>query len=242
MTEATLPVFMVHGFNYDPQATTRDNPFNYTFPLWEKMIGRPARYPHAWFSVPLTARNIWRAWRAGRWNRYRYAWDLAGDEAININPPDPCDMVCHSLGTRVVLTALLTRALPVRRVLLLNGAEYASRGLAVARRRPDIEFFNIVVPGDDVLNTLGRFAPGFGGAFVGNAGVKDAPANWRDIRLDNPRVKAWAFNRGYTPVGHNLAGDSPRKVGDHWFTFENRGNWPLYRAILAGEDLGDLPR
>jgi len=236
MNEATLPVFMVHGFNYDPQATTRDNPYNYTFPLWEKMIGRPG-YPHAWFSVPLNARNIWRAWRAGRWNRYRYAWDLAGDEAIGINPPDRCDVVCHSLGTRVVLTALLTRALPVRRVLLLNGAEYASRGLAVARKRPDVEFFNIVVPGDDVLNTLARFAPGFGGAFVGNAGVEDAPANWRDIRLDDPLVRAWGRTRRWS-----LAGDKPHQVSDHWYSFEHRGNWPLYRAILGGDDLADLPR
>ena len=235
MNHTPLPVLMVHGFQYDPKATTRDNPFNYTFPLWEKMIGRPG-YPHAWFSVPLNAHNIWRAWRAGRWNRYRYAWDLAGDEAISINPPARCDVVCHSLGTRVVLTALLTRRLAVRRVLLLNGAEYASRGLAVARKRADIEFFNIVVPRDRVLNTLGRFAPGFGGAFVGNAGVNDAPANWRDIRLDDPDVLTWGLKRRWL-----LAGTDPRDVGNHWHSFEHRGNWPLYRAILDGDDLSDLP-
>lgn len=226
-------VLLVHGFQYDPDAEGRDNPHNYTFPRWEEMLGEVPTVRHAWFSVPLTRINIWRAWRHGRWNRYRWAWDLAHDEASKVanilrSFAEPPDIVCHSLGSRVVVEALSLGA-SAARVLFLNGAEYLDAAARVARRRSKIEFFSVCVETDDVLNKMGRFAPGFGGEFVGNTplGIL-APPNWTDLPLDDENFRE-TMRELYD---WNLAGDNPESVGDHWYSFEHEDNWPLYRAIL----------
>ena len=227
------PVLLVHGFQYDPAAEGRDNPHNHTFPRWGEMLGHLPTVRHAWFSVPLTRRNIWQAWRHGRWNRYRWAWDLAHDEAVKVADrlsdfAEPPDIICHSLGSRVVVEALSLGA-PAARVLFLNGAEYLETAARVARRRSEIEFFSVVVPSDDVLRIPGRFAPGFGGEFVGNTPLGAlAPANWTDLPLDDPNFQG-AMKELY---GWDLAGDNPDQMGDHWYSFEHEDNWPLYLAIF----------
>ena len=234
-----MPVLLVHGFQYDPQATDRSNPYEHTFPRWREMLRLSDESDvvyHAWFSVPLTPINIWRAWRHGRWNRYRWAWDLAKAEgvALAMTLPalgsKPVDIVCHSLGSRVVLKALELGA-PAGRVLILNGAEYQAQGLRVAQMRRDVEFFATVVPEDDVLNKLGRFAPGWGGDFVGNTLQIRPPPNWTDLPLDGKSFKTQLLEIN----GWRVAGDNPNQSGDHWYSFENEDNWPLYRAILARE-------
>ncbi len=188
---------------------------------------------HAWFSVPLTTGNVIRAWTHGYWGVYRWAWALARDEAIKVanqlySLPETPDIVCHSLGSRVVLSALALGA-PAGRVLLLNGAEYLSRGEEVARMRPDVEIYSVCVREDDVLNKLGRAAPGWGGRFVGNTPLGLlAPANWTDLPLDDANF--WGMMREL--YGWDLTGDNPESVGDHWYSFENEKNWPLYRSIL----------
>ena len=227
------PILLVHGFQYDPDAEGRDNPHNHTFPRWEEMLGDVPTVRHAWFSVPLTRRNVWRSWRHGRWNRYRWAWDLAHDEALRVANrlrgfAEPADIVCHSLGSRVVVEALSLGA-PAARVLFLNGAEYLDAAARVARRRSEIGFFSVSVATDDVLNKLGRFAPGFGGEFVGNTPLGLlASLNWTDLPLDDANFQG-TMRELY---GWDLAGDNPESVGDHWYSFEHEENWPLYRAIL----------
>jgi len=197
------------------------------------MLGDVPTVRHAWFSVPLTRRNVWRSWRHGRWNRYRWAWDLAHDEALRVANrlrgfAEPADIVCHSLGSRVVVEALSLGA-PAARVLFLNGAEYLDAAARVARRRSEIGFFSVSVATDDVLNKLGRFAPGFGGEFVGNTPLGLlASLNWTDLPLDDANFQG-TMRELY---GWDLAGDNPESVGDHWYSFEHEENWPLYRAIL----------
>ncbi len=229
-----MTMLFVHGFQYDPESQGRDNADNYTYPRWREMLGIEAAHHHSWFSVPLTFTNIFRAWLHGRWNRYRWAWDLAHDEAFKLanvlnGLPEPPDIVCHSLGSRVVLGALALGA-PAARVLILNGAEYADTAASVAHRRRGVEFFSVIVREDDVLNKLGRAAPGWGARFVGNTPLGLlAPANWSDLPLDDPNFRG-AMKTLY---GWDVAGDNPESVGDHWHSFENENNWPLYRAIFA---------
>ena len=159
------------------------------------------------------------AWLHGRWNRYRYAWDLAGEASERLremlsNSPQPADIVCHSLGSRVVLMALMNSPPNVaRRVLILNGAAYSSRGDVAARVCPEVQFYNVVVPADDVIAKLARLAPGAGTDFLGNSGTPHAFVNWKNIDLSG-------------------GGDNPAGVMDHWYSFENEANWPIYRAIF----------
>lgn len=246
------PVVMVHGFEHDPAATSRDNPHVELYPKWRGTIlppGRPA-FGFGWYSLPAGAawpRSIWEAWRHGRALTYRRAWDLAWDAGntlatILAQLGGPADLVAHSLGTRVALRAIRADpALPIRRMLLLNGAEYAETARATAEGAPGhLRFYNVVVRADDVLGKLGRAAPGFGGGFIGRVGLgallsptATAPDNWTDLELDRPVFKAWAQSRGW----FHVAGDNPNGVGDHWHSYENPGNWPLYRELLAGADL-----
>lgn len=234
------PLIFVHGFRYDPRphglvclgAYGPHHPEHDTYPTWRKMLSRAADItPFMWFSKP----SIWSAWRHKRWNRYRYAWDLATAASDRLwrvlAAGEGADIVCHSLGSRVTLQALGMCPVAAHRVLILNGAEYSRAGELTAQACPDTCFYNVVVPEDDVLNKLARFAPGPGRAFLGNHGP--APAhNWQNLYLDGLCATAsWTKEKGLP----RPAGDNPESMGDHLYSFENENNWPLYRAIFSGE-------
>lgn len=214
---AMTPVVLVHGFNHDPRRPGPHHPETHPYPRWREMLGRPDAVGFEWFSRP----GPLDAWAHGRWNRYRRAWDLAGTAAdrlrvMLLNLPEPADILCHSLGSRVVLRALMsTRPGVARRVLILNGADYSRNGDVAARVCTEVQFYNVVVPADDVISKLARFAPGAGTDFLGNRGALYAATNWQDIDLGG-------------------GGDNPDDMGDHHYSYENPANWPVYRAIFKG--------
>ncbi len=224
------PIVFVHGFRYDPRTFGPDHPEYHTYPRWREMLPDREVVPFEWFSNP----NLWDAWCHKRWNHYRYAWDLAEQASERlvaiVMASRPVDIICHSLGSRVVMQ-MLHRIGGVSKVLILNGAEYNTTGAKVALACPKIRFYNVVVPADDVLGTLARFAPGRGWKFLGSHGVSGL-MNWHDLRLSSGHLPyAWAEAQGFPWP----SGDNPRKISDHWYTFENENNWPLYRAVLSGE-------
>lgn len=228
----TAPLILIHGFGYDPREPGPDHPEHHTYPRWREMLPEREVVPFAWFSDPGT----WDAWRGGRWNRYRYAWDLAeragGKLATVLAVCGPSNIVCHSLGSRVVVAAL-RRHHAAERVLILNGAEYSTAGETVACACPGTRFYNVVVPADDVLNILAKFAPGRDRRFLGNRGLASPPSNWQDLRIDDVGSLPYAFAAARNRLPP--AGDNSRRIGDHWYSFENEANWPLYRAIFSGE-------
>ncbi|HDZ74359.1 MAG TPA: hypothetical protein ENH55_16665 [Aurantimonas coralicida] len=269
--ETGRPVVLVHGFGYDPRARSRDNPHHRgplggagSFARWRRdlmparlrvgQLDRPepkGRCPglgFGWYSVPLGLRGVLGAWRHGRWNRYRYAWDLAeaAGPALSVmlrRLGGPVDVLCHSLGSRVVIEALgADTALPVKNVVFMNGAEFAVPAGLRARANSHIRFVNLVVAADDVLAKLDTaFAPVSGqGAPIGLDGLRGlgsgAPDNWIDIALDDPEVQLW----GAIHTWH-LQGDNPKKWADHWYTYRHAGNHGLIRAALAGEFLDPPP-
>ncbi len=224
---------MVHGFGYDPEAVGPADPRQSLYPRWCVMAQRPAT-GFAWYSVPPGLRHLARAWMRGHWNRYHYAWSLAEQAGSRLarllDRGPPADILCHSLGSRVVLCALEEHA-PARRVLIFNGAAETGQALDIARRRPEIEFLNVVVRSDDVLDKAGEwFTPTLGQAeVIGSKGLRGAPANWTDIPLDDPDFRARARRLGY-----DLRGDNPRSVGDHWYSYDWEPNWELWRGLLDG--------
>ncbi len=228
------PVVFVHGFRDDPRTWGPDHPDYETYPTWRMMLPDRKTVSFMWFSNP----SLPDAWKHGRWNTYRYAWDLADRASRRLvdtlmSMRGPVDIVCHSLGSRVTMQAV-RHCQHVRRVLILNGAEYSHVGRDTAGAARGATFYNVVVPADDVLTKLARFAPGFHDHFLGSHGIgpKQAP-NWRDIYLDwdQGRPRHWAEAKGLAAP----AGDNPHQIGDHWYTFKNEDNRPLYRAILGGE-------
>ncbi len=242
-----VPVVLVHGFHFDPEAADGDNPHERLFPFWRGLLARPT-VAFGWYSCPgglKLPRTLWRAWRAHKVHHYHHAWALAAEAGavlarILAAAPGPVDLLCHSLGSRVALAALIADpALPLRRLLILNGAAHVPQALTAAGGAPHVRVLNVVVPEDDVLDKLGaRGSPGLGyRACIGRVGLgAAAPRNWIDIEPDAPAIQAWGRARGW-----DLAGDDPRAIGDHWHTYRHRGNWPLWRAFLAGDPLEGLP-
>lgn len=227
-------VIGVHGFQYDPAGDDPDNdPWNKLYPLWRRMVvGEPPGDPyvdgfhgHGWYSAPLGARYVWRAWRAGYFNRYYHAWDLAVAEGRVLREVirwhvkgghGPVALVAHSLGSRVVLAALNTDDVEitecVARVLLLSGADSRAHALAVAPRLR-CPVLNVVVHDDRVLGVAGRYGtpkigaePVIGRTGLRNLGLSGVPDLWYDLHLT--------------------------EADDHWDAYEDRRYWPGYRAFL----------
>ena len=235
------PVVLVHGFDYDPSARSLDNPHWQgaeglgSFARWRRDLA-PGRAPvlgFGWYSVPAGLRGLLRAWWNRRWMRYRYAWDLAEEagQALAVmlrRLGGPVDVLCHSLGSRVVIQALAADlALPVKNIVFMNGAEFRKPAAVCARENSHVRFVNLVVPADDVLAKPPIGLEGLG---------PGAPTNWTDIALDDPEVQLWGARHGW-----HLQGDNPKKWADHWFTFRHQGNHGLIRAALAGEPLDPPP-
>ena len=247
----TVPIVIVHGFSYDPWKTSDDNP-HYLYQSGLGKISTFGRWRHdlvpnrdvigfGWYSVPINFRNLLRAWANCRAGCYRYSWDLAweagGILAVMLrNLNGPVDVLCHSLGSRVVLAALnQERGLPVRNVVFMNGAEFAKPARIEAMSNSHIRFVNLVVKADEVLAKLDtHFAPVSGqGLPIGLDGLGGAvPENWIDIALDDPEVQVWGASHGW-----HLQGDNPKEYADHWRTYKHKGNYGLICAALDSEIL-----
>jgi len=239
-------VIMVHGFRYDPMSKGEDNPHDSVFQMWRKdLIQDNSSFGFGWWSCPGGKRlwkSYWEAIKSGRWNTYRYAWDLAEEAGIKLaeiikQSSGPVIILCHSLGTRVVLSAIEHDAkLPINRVVLMNGAELCKNAIWTANRRKYIRFFNLVVKEDDTLKKFGAlFAPGdLYAVTIGQAGLgTKAPPNWTDIDMDSVKTKTWTENRGWP----NVEGNNPNGYFDHWWTSKHPGNWPLIRLLLFNGDI-----
>lgn len=234
------PIVVVHGFGYDPNSSGKDNPGETFVPLFQGMFPDREVKGFYYYSVPPGVGGVVRSWLHGRWNRYRYAWDLAGEAGISLRKDlfyfgrqGGCDVIAHSLGSRVVASAFDSpEPLPVRRVLLLNGAEHISTYKRVLERpgTRNTEFMNVCVKTDDVLRIMGGlFSPGrIYERCVGQVGLgRYAPNRWIDMPLDDPEVATWGLWQGWL-----LRGDNPHHLGDHWYSFKFLGNRPLYKAWL----------
>jgi len=227
-----LPVILVHGYKYDPAAINDNNPHTTLFKEWRKQLGDFSVIDHGWFSVPMGLPNLFKAWSNGYVTRYRWAWNLAKNEADNlvkiIDRVGPCNMIAHSLGTRVALQTIKKRA-DIRTAILLNGAEYSSTAANIAEHSTT-DIHNMYVHEDDVLLNFGRLAPPLFGEdiFIGQAGLGMKVNNWKDYQLDSKEIREWGKQYGY-----DLAGDNPKKLSDHKYSYTWLPNWDLYRDILT---------
>lgn len=233
MVALPLPVILIHGYSYDPSATNTNNPHTTLFKRWRKELGGYSVVDFGWFSVPSTISNLFKAWSKGHSSRYEWAWRLAKDESDNlinvINGIGQCNIIAHSLGTRVALQAIKKKA-NIKIALFLNGAEYSSTARIIAGNT-HTQFHNMYVHEDDVLAHGGRFAPQplyKGHSFIGQRGLQIKLKNWKDYQLDSDYLRSWGIRNGY-----DLLGDNPDSIGDHQYSYTWLPNWKLYRNILA---------
>jgi hypothetical protein len=165
----------------------------------------------------------------------------------------PIDIFCHSLGSTVVVRALAIAAkhqFPfmdrIGRVVILGGSEYSGEANILYRRleqhvadrrlgQADGPFvYNIVSRENDVLDKL---AENFGpksffsdSQVIGHNGLeaRKKAARWMDLQIDGAKTRQWARRER----GHDISGDEPGNIWDHWYYYTHRGNMGMYRDIL----------
>lgn len=205
----------VHGFQFDP-GDKKNDPAVRLWPLWERIVEPIGEFVgFGWYSYPVGPAAVLRAWRRGHWNRYYAAWAEAEAAAARlcatVHTLGVCNLMGHSLGTRVILLALERQPnLPVRKVLLISGADSVAHALKVGRA-VRVPTTNIVVPADDVLDYPGEwFTPKLGPEpVIGRTpiGPRVGP-HWRDVVLAD-----------------GLA-------DDHWDAYADARNWDVLREAL----------
>jgi pimeloyl-ACP methyl ester carboxylesterase len=241
----------VHGFNFDPDDAHND-PWK-LYHDWSVMLLETVQ-GFAWYSSTPTVKGVVKAWLHGYADRYAYAYKkLALDAAEQLAQQIlaqrfPVRLICHSLGSRVVLQALTKLpAGKVERIIILDGAELqgeaAAALTAAAKIGPLPKILNICVRHDRVLKDLGSWASGECGECIGLDGLgaagKPFRDRWLDVFLDDAKTQAFALQK---PREWGLNAVDPLDLGGHWESYTIQTNWPLYRNFMRGDDLADFRR
>lgn len=210
-----MTTVLVHGYNVDAvEART-------TYSEWLRFVSGDI-IEFFWDSYPA---SLPEAWLSGHWNSYHWAWTQAVEvAALSLfdrlrNVKGPVNVVCHSLGSRVVYEAMALVPEKFDRVLTLNGADSATHARACMEIAHCGQFAPKVLcvrtKSDRVLRYLGQlFTPVWGSEHViGYSGLKEPwPSGWDEIDI-------------------GIAGDGPG-IGDHNYCYRNPALWPIYRAYL----------
>jgi pimeloyl-ACP methyl ester carboxylesterase len=148
----------------------------------------------------------------------------------DLDPGRPFDVIAHSLGARVALSALPhARRGDFRRLILLAGAEArrpAEAAMATEAGR-SVQVINITTRENDVFDLLFEvLAAGWLDTAIGQ-GLRRTPANWLDVQIDQDATLAALARLGY-PL------PAPAARVNHWSPYLRRGVFTLYQALLDG--------
>jgi len=168
-----------------------------------------------------------RAYEAGR--RLGRMIDLVH----RLRPDAPVNIVAHSLGARVALTALET-APPgvIRRIILMSGAEYrtaATRALSLPAAA-QATVLNVTSGENAAFDLMFRLAVGPDVPFdhALSAGLGHLPG-CIDLAIDNATTRA-----ALKDLGHRLRPPSTRIC--HWSGYMRPGLFAVYRRMLEISD------
>ena len=147
-------------------------------------------------------------------------------------PHRPVTAIAHSLGARVVLSALpRLRAGDLRRVILLNGAEYegTARAALTSAGGRETEAINITSRENDLFDFLLErlISPPARGDRTLGLHQPDRP-NTVTLQMDHAGTLA-ALGR----IGFSVA--PPAATVCHWSSYLRAGAFPLYSAALRGD-------
>ena len=147
-------------------------------------------------------------------------------------------IIAHSMGARVALRGIAkAQSGDISRVVLMAAAEFQDCGRAAATSAVGrhSEFVNISSRENDLFDALLEWGlrPGDKTRSLG-AGLGTGAANWLDVQIDNPRVRAGLAGFGF-PVA------PPTRRICHWSGYLRAGALPFYRALIRNADTLTLP-
>lgn len=235
---------MIHGYSFSPRDPAND-PHRHILALApdlpdRRIVSWPRRLHPKGDALCIAfgweaSGTLWRAWRQADRAGLALARMLEQVHATGRQ----ADVVAHSLGARVVLSALRHLETPaLRRAILIAPAEFRD----VALRSLDtpagmsVEVLNVVSRENDLFDALLEWlvAPHRRGARAPGNGLPVPRDNWTDLQIDAPATLA-ALAR----LGHPVA--PPQSRICHWSGYLRPGIFPLYRAVLSDRlPLSDL--
>ena len=231
-------VVMIHGFRFAPGA--RGNcPHQHIFSMTPPQADRTAvSWPDLLAQDGRSGLTIALGW-PGRGNfvaaclRAKLAGRALADLAALVGRIDPArqlDVIAHSLGARVALSALHhVEPGAFRRMILLAGAE-TRRPAAAAMASPagqSVQVINVTTRENDVFDFMFEWLGNAGLDTSIGQGLRVAQPNWLDLQIDQAGTRAILAR-----FGHALPAPTLRIC--HWSPYSRSGTFALYRALLTG--------
>ncbi len=237
----TAPVIIcVHGYKFSPSTPAHD-PHRHILALdpdhpseravsWPRALGFGTRTPDEGLCIALgweARRSIWRAYRQAR---------LTGEALARLiwMIDRPVQLIGHSLGARVLLSALPhVHAGAVQRAILLAAAEFQSSARTALETEAGeaCEVLNITTRENDLFDrmfemslTPDHLCCESSPRSLGR-GLGQALHHWADIQID-----AVGTRRTLSRMGFDIA--PPERKICHWSPYLRRGVFDFYRSAL----------
>jgi hypothetical protein len=236
LPKGTPVVVMIHGYRFGPGiagACPHGHIFSLTPPdddrkaiSWPRHLGLDGRAGLALaFGWPALGSLLGAHRRAAR------AGKALAELAAMVEDMDPgrgVDVIAHSLGARVALSAL-PHAAPgeFRRLILLAAAE-TRRPARAALANPAgrlVQVVNVTTRENDLFDFLAEWLLAFGFDTALGQGIGAGQDNWLDLQIDQAATRA-ALQR----LGHPLP-PPPQRIS-HWSPYLRPGVFGLYPALL----------
>ncbi|ATG47483.1 hypothetical protein CEW89_07800 [Celeribacter ethanolicus] len=236
-TPAGAPVVIcIHGYKFSPHVPAHD-PHDHILALDPELTSRKVlSWPRALGFGTGTAQEglcIALGWEARGtiWQAYDMARQTGEALARLIWKMDrPVQLIGHSLGARVILSALpRLPAVAVRRAILLAGAEFRSAAYHAldSEAGRTVEILNVTSRENRLYDLMFEMAlrPDHGASRALGAGLGALRRNWCDLAIDNVRARAVLDRLGY-PI------PAPDRRVCHWSPYLRAGLFDLYRVAL----------
>ena len=253
-------VVLVHGYKFHPGLPHADPhrslfafepPSHWKIRSWPVGLGladdRGETGLCVGFAWPAAAPHLASLATRGR-TGFAEVYDLAGDYGVRLAelvqlvqrlaPGRPIDVMAHSLGARVALSALPYLDRAPGRMILLGAAEFDARVhecLAASRARKAPQIYNVTSRANDLYDAaFETFAPrrDWRERAIGG-GLGATLPHWLDLQLDGADVTAWINAQGIplTRADARLC---------HWSFYTRAGAFAVYQAILRRQPGWDI--
>ena len=231
-------VALIHGYSFMPDFPGQC-PHQHILSLNPSILDRKViswpRHLHLDGHRGLALACGWPA-RGSIWQVHRRA-SLAGralaelaNLVADMSPGRHLDVLCHSMGARVALSALPhSKPGAFGRMILLAAAEtraFAENALASPSGR-EVKVVNVTTRENDIFDALFEWLVHGGRRTSIGQGLDNALPNWRDLWIDRPETLA-----ALSEMGHPIALPSDRI--SHWSPYLRPGIFGVYRALLNG--------